>query len=159
MTNRLPVFLDTSALTWRHIPGEASELIDAQVRAAPRALVSDWVLVEWSSGLARECREGRITYRDFKDAEVALMTDIADGRITVVRSTTAFERVRLLIEYVGARKRRALKSGDALQVVTAMEATTRFGKLRFVCCDKGLAAILREMEPMASTLETLYVQP
>jgi predicted nucleic acid-binding protein len=159
MAKGLSVFLDTSALVWRYVPGAASQAVDAQIQAAPSTIISDWVMVEWSSGLALQCRLGNIKHSDYKANEIALMTDIADGRIVVVRSTVAYERVRNLIEYVGARLLRGLKSGDAIQVVTAMEATTRYGKLRFVTSDKQLSAIVRDIEPMASTFETLYLQP
>ena len=129
------------------------------MQAAPHTLISEWVLVEWSSGLAKECRDRHITYADFKANEVALMTDIATGEIVVVPTTTAIERVRSLVEYVGARKQRALKAGDAMQIVTAMEATTRYGKLCFVCCDKKLASVITDMGPISSALDALYIQP
>lgn len=153
------MFVDTSALTWRYVRGTSTEAIDKCLAGAPTVVISEWVLVEWSSGLAREFRMGNITASDFKANELALMTDVADGRLVVIPTTTSTERIRALIEYVGVRKGRGLKAGDATQVITAMEATASLGRIRFVCCDKQLASIMQEIEPMSSIFETVYFEP
>jgi hypothetical protein len=121
-------------------------------------LTSELTILEWSSALGCLCRGNQMDYQTFKINEQALMADIANDNLIVVPMTRSIERARYLIEYVGIINRRALHTGDSIQLVTAREAAyTARETITFVTCDRKLASIIQDLDTFQPFLTALFL--
>ncbi len=154
-------YIDTSALKWRYLSGAPTPVVNALMED-PKTVVltSELSILEWSSALAWIYRENQIDYRTFKSNELALMADIADDRLVIFPVTRSIERARYLVEYVGVIRRLPLRTGDAIQLVTALEAASAArGPITFVTSDKQLARIVKEVDTFQPHLTSSFVAP
>lgn len=154
-------YIDTCALKWRYLNGNPTPDVN-QLMDNPNASVttSELTILEWSSALASSCRDGTIDYDLFKLNELALMTDIAVGKLLIFPMTRAIERARYLIEYVGIHHGRALRTGDSIQVTTALNlSSTMHTGTTFVTCDETLSNIIRDIGEFRPQLDSLYLPP
>ena len=123
-------------------------------------LTSELTLLEWSSALASVCRQQQMDYATFKANELALMTDVADGKLGILPLSRSVERARYLIEYAGVVERRGLRTGDAIQLLTALGAASSLRRVvTFVTCDRTLANIVHDLAPFRPYLRDLFLQP
>jgi predicted nucleic acid-binding protein len=74
--------------------------------------------------------------------------------------TRSIERARYLIEYVGIINRRALRTGDSIQLVTALEVASAAREVvTFVTCDRKLANIIQDLDTFQPLLAALFLSP
>ena len=154
-------YIDTCALKWRYLNGSPTPDVN-QLMDNPNASVttSELTILEWSSALASTYRDGTIDYDLFKRNELALMSDIAVGKLLIFPMTRTIERARYLIEFVGIHHGRALKTGDSIQVTTALDASAAVHQLTtFVTCDESLSNIIRDVGEFRPHLDSLYLPP
>ncbi len=103
-------------------------------------------------------RENQIDYQTFKSNELALMSDMANDNLIVYPMTRSIERARYLIEYVGIINRRALRTGDSIQLVTALQVASAAREVNtFVTCDRRLASIVRDLDIFQPFLTALFL--
>lgn len=154
-------YIDTCALKWRYLNGAATATVN-QIIDGPNneVFTSELTMLEWTSALAWCVRENQIDFETFKTNEVALMTDIASDRVRLSPLYRSIERARYLIEYVGAVKKRGLRTGDSIQLITAIELiSARREAFTFVTSDKRLANIVADVDVFRPNLTAYYVAP
>lgn len=154
-------YIDTCALKWRYLIGGPTPTVN-QFMDDPgtTVLTSELALLEWSSALGCVYRENQIDYQTFKSNELALMSDIANDNLIVSPMTRSIERARYLIEYVGIINRRALRTGDSIQLVTALEVASAAREvITFVTCDRRLASIVQDLDIFQPFLTALFLPP
>jgi predicted nucleic acid-binding protein len=154
-------YVDTCALKWRYLSGGPTLTVN-QLMDDPdtTVLTSELTLLEWSSALGCVYRENQIDYQTFKSNELALMSDIANDSLIVCPMTRSIERARYLIEYVGIINRRALRTGDSIQLVTALEVASAAREVvTFVTCDRKLANIIQDLDTFQPLLAALFLSP
>lgn len=154
-------YVDTCALKWRYLSGGPTSTIN-QLMDDPDTtlLTSELTLLEWSSALGCVYRENQIDYQTFKSYELALMSDMANDNLIVYPMTRSIERARYLIEYVGIINRRALRTGDSIQLVTALEVASAAREvITFVTCDRKLASVIRDLDTFQPFLTDLLLIP
>lgn len=154
-------YIDTCALKFRYLSGGPTPVVN-QIMDNPDTpvLTSELTILEWSSALGCLCRGNQMDYQTFKINEQALMADIANDNLIVVPMTRSIERARYLIEYVGIINRRALHTGDSIQLVTAREAAYAAREtITFVTCDRTLASIIQDLDTLQPYLTTLLLAP
>ena len=154
-------YVDTCALKWRYLSGGPTLTVN-QLMDDPdiTVLTSELTLLEWSSALGCVYRESQIDYQTFKSNELALMSDIASDNLIVWPMTRSIERARYLIEYVGIINRRALRTGDSIQLVTALEVASAAREvITFVTCDRRLASIIQDLDTFQPFLIALLLSP
>jgi predicted nucleic acid-binding protein len=139
-------YLDTSALAKRYIQEPGSDWVRKLVDSEDIA-VSELVIVESASALARRTREGNIPANEADTAFQLLMTDMR--RFTVLAMTQEILRdaATLLLRRAGPLRLRSL---DAIHVATA-EAAFRSARDRgievgaFVTADRALSEAIRSI--------------
>jgi predicted nucleic acid-binding protein len=105
-------FADASALVSRYVQEPRSAKARRLLEEAPIA-VSRLSEVEVVSAFARLCREDRLSRRARDRAIAAFTADLTSWYVVEVTATIAASARRLLI-------RRALRSGDAIQLASAL---------------------------------------
>jgi len=152
-------YIDTCALKWRYLSGGPTPTVNQLMDDADTTvLTSELTLLEWSSALGCVYRENQIDYQTFKSNELALMIDIANDKLMIFPMTRSIERARYLIEYVGIINRRALRTGDSIQLVTAIEAASAAREtVTFVTCDRRLASIIQDLDTFQPFLTALFL--
>ena len=154
-------YIDTCSLQWRYLSGRATATVD-RILSERNNLVftAELTILEWSSALARAYRRGDITSDQFKQFELALMTDIYNDSFLILRpSHRIIERARYLIEYIGVTNGLNLGSGDAIHLVHALDATKSQGtKLEFVTNDRALSNIIANIDILQASLEINYLE-
>ncbi len=154
-------YIDTCALKWRYLDGNPTSAV-SQLMDDPNTSVatSELTILEWSSALGCAYREHSIDLQRFKSNELALMTDIAAGNLLIVPMIRGIERARYLIEYVGIHHGRALRTGDSIQLTTALEVSATMRQATtFVTCDRKLARIVDDISAIQPYLDSLFLCP
>lgn len=109
--------------------------------------------------MAVSFRENHIDHPTYKRNELALMKDVADSKLEISPMIRSIERARYLIEYVGVIKKRALRTGDSIQLVTALEMSSLAKDIVvFVTCDVRLSRIVNEVDVFQLQLRPLFLQ-
>lgn len=154
-------YIDTCALKWRYLNGAATNEVNGIIDSPQnQVFTSELTMLEWTSALACCVRENQIDLETFKLNEIALMTDIAFDRLRLTPLYRTIERARYLIEYVGAVKKLGLRTGDSIQLVTAIELiSARREAFTFVTSDKQLANIVRNTDVFRPNLTAYYLAP
>ena len=154
-------YIDTCSLKWRYLSGTPTNFVNQIMEdSTNRIFTSELTILEWSSALASVCREDIIDYTTFKQNELALMTDIVVDRLLIRPLTRSIERARYLIEYVGVNKKLALRTGDSIHVVTALDVAAAIKEeVNFVTSDRKLARIINEVESFPPLLTATFLEP
>jgi hypothetical protein len=116
-------------------------------------------MVEMASAMARRCRQGALTVKDFDSMSAAFIKDVADGRVQVRNMNKRdMRRARDLIRYAGMIRRRNLGSGDAIIATCCLDlALERREKLIFYTSDWGLFDTLRTINAFTSALTIQFL--
>lgn len=155
-------YIDTCSLKWRYLNGPASSEIDSLMNDSnERVVTSEYSLLEWSSALASVFRTGLIDREAYKRNELGLMLDILKSKLHIVALMPRIvERARYLIEYVGVEAKLALRTGDSVQLVHAMQAAKQGSQvLPFVTCDKRLAHLISSLDIFSDVIQARYIVP
>lgn len=158
----MPIYyIDTCSLKWRYLNGSPTTDVNTIMDdLSNKVFTSELTILEWSNAVASVCRQGIIDYATFKNNELALMTDIVNDRLLITPMTRSIERARYLIEYVGVKKKLALRTGDSLHIVTALDvATTVHETVTFLTSDKTLAKIIQDVDTFTPLLTSIYLAP
>ena len=128
-------FLDTSAVVKHYRQEAGTEHVDGLFAEPQAALVMSRLgAVETISALAMKVRTGELSQADYVTARTRFLTEVADGRLSVLRLFVAHYRgaERLLNRHAPTVRLRTL---DALQLSVALDLW-RLGRIdTFVSAD------------------------
>jgi hypothetical protein len=152
-------YIDTSSLKWRYMSGNPSSSVNSIVDDSNnRIFTSELTVLELSNALASEYRDNKISQSEYVKHDSDFMSDIANDKLTIVPMTRSIERARYLINYVGVGLKRSLRTGDSIQVLTAIEvAATEQQVITFVTSDENLSKVLQSVSAFPPLLTTLYL--
>ncbi len=124
------LFADTSALLKRYLDEPGREQVLDALEAAEALVVSDLLVVEAHSALARRHRTGDLADEDYEGLCEDLLEDLEDIECVPVS-------LEILTRAVGLVERHPLRALDALQLASALESNVD----SFLCADRTLAAV------------------
>jgi predicted nucleic acid-binding protein len=131
-------YLDTSALAKRYITELGSGWVKtlADATAGNAIVISYLTTVELISTLARREREGTLTPLDTHLLQIRFLADFERTYLTIPLEMPVLKHARDLVS------RHPLRSLDAIQLASALEATTILDEpMTFISADKNLLAV------------------
>jgi uncharacterized protein len=138
----LNIFFDSSALAKRYLEEKGSDRVQAILASASALGVSVICVPEIISALCRCRRERRLSTQQYRDAKVALFSDIEDASVVGISEEVITRSVELL-------ERFPLRSADALHIACAAEWSAEL----FVSADERQARAARAHGLQVETLE------
>jgi len=156
-----PYYIDTCSLKWRYLSGAPTSDVNTIVDStANNIFITELTILEWSSAFAVAVRTAKIDYKIFKENELALFTDIAQERLKIFQLKRVISRARDWIEYIGAVKKLALRTNDAIHLVTAIELSSQLGeKIEFITSDTKLFNIVDSIPEFKPHLNARFFAP
>jgi uncharacterized protein len=132
-------YLDSSAIAKRYLPEIGSLWVNTLCDAGT-VVSSTLSIVELSSAIARQCREGRLSL-DQRDVLLQRMADDMQGYVIISLEAMIVERAARLVTHCPEPLN--LRSLDALHLASALHAreqTPRIPLISFVSSDRRLLA-------------------
>jgi len=138
----LNIFFDSSALAKRYLEEKGSDRVEAILASASALGISVISVPEIISALCRRRRERRLSTQQYRDAKVALFSDIEDASVVGISEEVITRSVELLEHF-------PLRSADALHIACAAEWAAEL----FVSVDERQARAARAHGLQVETLE------
>jgi len=138
----LNIFFDSSALAKRYLEEKGSDRVQAILASASALGISVISVPEIISALCRRRRERRLSTQQYRDAKVALFSDIEDASVVGISEEVITRTVELLEHF-------PLRSADALHIACAVEWSAEL----FVSADERQARAARAHGLQVETLE------
>lgn len=138
------VYIDSSALAKLYVPEPESDALDAFLRGRRNLLISEVVLSEVLSAIARRWREGELSAAQARAVRAALLADADSGALERLQLAPAVHReAERILFSMGSRPLRTL---DALHLALALtaEAThviTFDARMKTAATECGLRAV------------------
>ncbi len=130
-------FIDTSALFKRYIPEHGTDEIDNIFSQDGTFYISDLTIIEVISNLKRKNEITKeLDETLYKKIKSEFLNDIAQGIIKTlgILSDTIIEAINLIDQ-------RYLTPMDSLQLAAALQLSSEFENMIFICSDKKLGTL------------------
>ena len=118
-----PIYLDTSALVKVYLPEAESDIVDQLLIGRQDLFISDLVVAEIVSAVARRRRDGALEVKVAQRLRSKILKDIESGVFLKIDLPAAVfrkaERILLALDAV------ALRSADAIHLALALSADAR----------------------------------
>lgn len=131
-------FMDTSAIGKRYMTETGSTWVSGLVAptAAHVIVLSQLAIVEISSAIARKQRLAQISASDAAQRRIDFLSDAEMSYLTVPLDVTLLQRAS------GLTAKHPLRSLDAIQLASAIEASAILGEpMSFISADNNLLAV------------------
>ncbi len=127
-------YIDTSALVKKYSLEPHSEEVQAAVEAASILVTSALTELEMISWIERAKRCGAVNSPVYRSLAAALERDIRKSEVNLIAISEP-----ILIEAKRIIKQRRLRTPDAIQLATALQAKAKYqSPFRFLCFDMNL---------------------